>query len=98
MRTEIAWRGEVRRKKEMEERRSTFNYGARAGPEREKTNASPFLPSHANFIPSCRDINTSRGINDSCRVIPMCRYLARSAVSRDGTSQSKIKKFKRPIY
>lgn len=84
----------------MEERRSTFNYGARAGLEREKTNASPFLPSHANFIPSssCRDINTSRGINDSCRVIPMCRYLARSAVSRDGTSQSKIKKFKRPIY
>lgn len=85
------------RKKETEERRSTLNYDrVCTGPEREKKNGLSL--SATRILSLRRDINTLHGINDSCRVIPMWRYLARSVVSRDRTSQSKIKKFKRPIY
>ena len=76
------------RRRERDERdgRSTFNYGGA-----EKINGGP-LP----FSP--RILSLRRGGAVLTTRVEMWRYLAGSAVPRDRASQSKIKKFKRPIY
>lgn len=77
------------RRRERDERdgRSTFNYEKGA----EKINGGP-LP----FSP--RILSLRRGGAVLTTRVEMWRYLAGSAVPRDRASQSKIKKFKRPIY